>query len=241
MDKEKIKNHFNQYNEAYVKTHPGVIQACLTPNPDDLLTYLGSLLELNESDFLIDCGSGVGKPAHFFSKHFKCLTLGLNISDVQLDHARHYQTETCGFVELDFEKIKELELTPTKLCFLESFCYAQNPQQLLKDCFDVLAGGGSLLIKDFVPRYTRYSTEHWQRVYEFYHAKFHKLHDILAWAFDAGFLVDQVSTIKIPNQPDVTFEFFKEIGLQNDPILTNPRINNTFSPTVILLKKEFSL
>jgi cyclopropane fatty-acyl-phospholipid synthase-like methyltransferase len=230
-----IVNHFEAFTVQYVKTHGEIIQAAQGIDPTEVLNLIGDKAGLSKDDLLLDCGSGVGFPAHYLSERYGCNAVGINITDTQLESSKKYQSESCGFVKHDFNKLEEIVFSPTVITFMEAFCYSQKPHEVIQKAFDILAPGGRLVIKDFYKETKDWSLEYLMAIRDFYKAEFHAAHDFIRWGYDAGFKLKLFEELKLKEPQPVTARFLKEID-NTDPKLCWPKFN-TFKPFVMILEK----
>lgn len=182
-----ILKHFNLYSKAYLEAYGEVLQEATTKNPDEMLFWLGKLLDIKENDSILDCGSGYGCPASFFSSRFNCNVLGLNIIEFQLIYSQKYNSAKCNFIEFDFNDIDKLPVgfKPDKIVFLETFGYAEKPKELLRKCADIIPQNGKILIKSLCLPNTK-DEEILKDIDAFYWYDFHQISDILKMAYDVG-------------------------------------------------------
>lgn len=230
-----VANHFNEYHDGYLSTHGEVIQAAQGLSPEPILNKVLEKLNLDESDILLDCGSGFGFPANYLAKKSGCLAIGLNVSELQIKYSQKFNSDNCYFINLDFNRLSEFSLNPTAITFMESFCYSDNPKQLIKDCFDILKDNGRLLIKCFVKEDKNWCRDYAEAIKEFYKATFYSPYELIGWSFEAGFKVKSFEILEIKDAQPLTARFLKYVGNKEKKLMWPER--NTFKPFILVLEK----
>lgn len=223
-----VAKHFDDFHDAYIETHGEIIQAFQSKKPTEILDKVIEEGAIKDSDLVLDCGSGAGFPAHYISEKTGCFVTGLNISDKQLKYSKKYKSERCVFLKHDFQD-NFAYFKPDKIIFLETFCYAKKPADLLSRLYDSLSFGGRVVIKDFSCVTRGWSRKAWLEINEFYGAEFHSPKDLIGWAYDAGFKVLKFERLFSNDLNVVTADFIKKTG---SGVLTP-----SFVPFILVLEK----
>jgi len=146
-------NHYNKYTPLWFKVGGNFIESFVSKNPTDTLSFIGSKIELNTEDKVLDAGCGFGGPAVYFAEIFKSNILGININKEQLDTANKLKTKSklnnLKFKLHDFHNLSDLNMTFDKILFIESIGHSDNLDKVLRESYKVLNNKGTVFIKTF--------------------------------------------------------------------------------------------
>ena len=108
---------------------------------------LCELLELNESDTLLDVGGGWGEFARFAAQHSGCHVTSINISESQISHARDY----CKGANVDVVRsdYRELSGRYTKIAAVAMFTHVgrKNYRRFMETMHNLLEPGGKMVME----------------------------------------------------------------------------------------------
>lgn len=153
---EEIKKHYQDYTSTYLEVVDSVIQSHRSANEALMLDYYFNVMGVESGMKLLDAGCGVCGPAIHFAKEADIIIDAINISDTQIEIAKH-KIEKFGlenkinviygdyhFLE-NYYSENEFDI----IYFLEAYGHGLNHKKLLESSFSVLKKGGLLYIKDY--------------------------------------------------------------------------------------------
>lgn len=155
----KVKEHYEQNQEAYLKNYGKIIQAHRTSTEEELLEYIGKNARLEQEQTILDAGCGFGGPSLFFAQKFNAKVEGLTLSARQANTMKNSirnntLENTVTVTEGDFHQLGKYYNSDKfdRVLFLESLGHAGNIKTVIKGVNKVLKPGGMVYIKDFVKR-----------------------------------------------------------------------------------------
>jgi cyclopropane fatty-acyl-phospholipid synthase-like methyltransferase len=155
----KVKEHYEENQEAYLKNYGKIIQAHRTSTEEELLEYIGSNARLEQGQTILDAGCGFGGPSLFFAKKFKARVEGLTLSASQVATMKssiknNGLEKTVSVIEGDYHQLEKYYCADKfdRILFLESLGHAGNIKTVIKGVNKVLKPGGMVYMKDFVKR-----------------------------------------------------------------------------------------
>jgi len=115
--------------------------------------FVSELLDLQENDYVLDAGCGVGGSSFFMAENFGVKILGISLSSKQIKQARKdakksHLGNSVSFEIMDFNNTKFKDETFTKIFSIESACYARNKLDFLREAYRLLTRGGKIVIVD---------------------------------------------------------------------------------------------
>lgn len=148
---------YQQYYNTHGAESDGVVQAGRHADLDTLLTYIAKKAEVEPGMTVLDCGSGVGRPAAFMAQ-LGAVVVGVSLVPDEVALAREqYGTLPDGkpgptFHNADFDKV--LIKLPAggfdRIVFLESIGHTADLTRCLESAACKLKAGGLIYIKHFV-------------------------------------------------------------------------------------------
>ncbi len=114
---------------------------------------MAELADISENDVVLDAGCGVGGYSIYLAQTFGCKVHGITITPRQVDIARR-NAEKAGvshlvqFHEMDYLNTEFEKETFTKICGLESICYADCKKSFIAECYRILKKGGRVVVAD---------------------------------------------------------------------------------------------
>jgi 27-O-demethylrifamycin SV methyltransferase len=164
--------HYNAVTEFWQKVmgdnlHFGYFKTEKTPlssATNELIDKMAGLVKINKDTKVLDVGCGIGNPAFYLHKKFKCPILGITTSDRGIEIANQLSREK-GFsdkVKFQFGDGTDNGLPDNSfdlLWVLES-SHLMPKVDLLRECYRVLKKNGTLLLCDLMLTNRLYSLEH---------------------------------------------------------------------------------
>lgn len=125
---------------------------------------LAEISNISDKDIVLDAGCGVGGSAIYLAKNYGCKVVGITISEKQCNTANsaafnHGVSDLVSFFIKDYHKTDFLNDSFNVIWFVESFCYAYNRNQLIKEVFRLLKPGGRLVIVDGFLNKTKFTNK----------------------------------------------------------------------------------
>lgn len=165
--KNKIRNYYEEnhlsFDDGWVKEqeHNGIHVGYYEDNRMDHeeaienMTRMGAdRVGIDSDDRVLCAGCGLGGPAVWIASNRGADVVGINISESQLEQARHLATERgvsdrTTFRYDDFTEMSTLEDDSFDVVWgLEAICYAESKQAFLEEAYRVLRPGGRLIVID---------------------------------------------------------------------------------------------
>lgn len=155
----KVKIHYEQNHDAYLKHYGKIIQAHRTSNEAELLEYIKVNAKLKNGQTILDAGCGFGGPSLYLAKKLDIKIEALTLSPSQvatmekLIQDQKLQNKI-NVKEGDFNKLDTYYSYNhfDRILFLESLGHSNNIKTVIKSASKVLKAGGLIYIKDFVKR-----------------------------------------------------------------------------------------
>jgi ubiquinone/menaquinone biosynthesis C-methylase UbiE len=133
----------------------GFLNGNFHPGGEDLTLHLGKLLELKESDNVLDVACGRGASAVPLAREFGCRITGVDLSEKNINLAKSgaeeaHLSERLEFVLGDAEKLKFEDATFTAVLCECALCTFPDKKTAVNEMYRVLAKGGRVGITDVV-------------------------------------------------------------------------------------------
>jgi cyclopropane fatty-acyl-phospholipid synthase-like methyltransferase len=114
---------------------------------------LARMVDIQASDKVLDAGCGIGGSSLYLSQEIGCQTVGITLSDRQVQTAtrlaeKYQLSDKCSFQTMDFSNMSFPDQTFDVVWAIESFCHAPCKQTVVHEAFRVLKKGGRLIIAD---------------------------------------------------------------------------------------------
>lgn len=144
-----LKTHMSMHYGYYYPQTKRLREALINMNIE--LAKFGAV---EKHDLVLDAGCGVGGSSIFLAKQYNANTLGITLSDKQvqtaLENAKNNEvSHQCTFQCQDYLKTNFEDNTFDVVWAVESSCYAPDKIDFLKEAFRVLKPGGKLIVADF--------------------------------------------------------------------------------------------
>lgn len=115
--------------------------------------FVSELLDLQENDYVLDAGCGVGGSSFFMAENFGVKIIGITLSSKQIKQARKDAEKlrlgnSVSFEIMDFNNTRFKDETFTKIFSIEGVCYACNKLDFLREAYRLLTTGGKIVIVD---------------------------------------------------------------------------------------------
>lgn len=116
--------------------------------------YLASVLQVKSSDYILDAGCGVGGSSIYLAEQYGCRTMGISLSEKQIQTCRHNATrchtdDRCRFEIKDYTHTGFADHTFDAAWAVESVCHANVKKEFLQETYRLLKPGGRMVIADF--------------------------------------------------------------------------------------------
>lgn len=166
----QLEDFYTETHELLEKLWAGearMIHFGYYPDPSDTtsITQQESLIEtvrqaaerlhLEEGDYVLDAGCGLGGPAVWVAKTYKVRVQGISNLQLHVDKAtEHAQAngvlgpEGCQFEVGDYTQTRFDDATFDAIMCIESVCYSRNKQAVLRELYRILKPGGRISILD---------------------------------------------------------------------------------------------
>jgi len=162
MTKKKIAVHYDDnqflYNLGWSKEslHYGFWEKDTKNHTEALLNpikFVCKHLGINKDDVVLDAGCGVGGTSIYIAKNYGAHVHGITLSNAQLKIAKRKAlkakvADLTDFSNRDFTKTGFRDGTFTKVCGIESICYADKKIDFLREAFRLLKNGGKIAVVD---------------------------------------------------------------------------------------------
>jgi len=117
------------------------------------IEVMANLAQITQEDKVLDAGCGVGGSSIYLAEKIGCQVIGITLSQYQVKKATQSAKERnvdslVSFQEMDFHQISFEDNSFDVIWFLESFCYSDDIESLLKDVYRLLKPNGRLVIGD---------------------------------------------------------------------------------------------
>lgn len=178
-DKKKIGNHYDNnqilYNLGWSKEllHYGFWEKDTKNHSEALLNpikFVCKHLSINKNDVVLDAGCGVGGTSIYMAKNYGASVYGITLSNVQLKIAKLKAlkakvADLTNFSNRDFTKTGFKDGRFTKVCGIESICYANKKIDFLREAFRLLKNGGKIAVVDCFLKRTDFNEKE-KKIYE---------------------------------------------------------------------------
>ena len=120
---------------------------------------MANTIALNNADFVLDAGCGIGGSAIWLAKHIGCRTLGITLSQRQVATATKLAQQQ-GVAHLaqfgcaDYTQTQLPNQHVSAVWAIESLCHAANKLAFTNEAARILQSGGRLVVADFFIRQT---------------------------------------------------------------------------------------
>jgi len=119
------------------------------------VTFVGEKLELSQDDHMLEIGSGIGGPAHFFAKKYGCKVTGIDISE------RNYRVALIKTKEAGLEHLVNFvhgnalnapfpDQSFSHVFGCDAWCYFPDKVELYKTAYGLLKPGGIICFLEAV-------------------------------------------------------------------------------------------
>lgn len=145
MNKKNLGMHYGFWEEGTKNLHEAIINENKA---------VADVLEIKESDIILDAGCGVGGTAIWLAENYGTKVTGITLSQKQAKAAEGYAKKRkvdhlVSFYIKDFFNTGFADGSFTKILGIESVCYAGDKEDFLKESYRLLKSGGKLAVADF--------------------------------------------------------------------------------------------
>lgn len=136
---------------------------------------MAEIAGITKDDHVLDAGCGVGGSILFLSQTIGCRGTGITITPRQVEIASKTAKEKkishlTNFLLMDFNQTTFQDETFTVYWGIESLCYANDKQALLREAFRLLKPGGKLIVADAFYSNEFYSPSEWEAVQQIWNS-----------------------------------------------------------------------
>jgi len=144
-----LKNYMCMHYGYWDETTPN-LRAALNNMNLRLAEYAG----IKHGQRVLDAGCGVGGSSIFLARNYECKTVGITLSDKQVDTCRknaalHGVSDQCTFQTGNYLETGFPDNSFDVVWGVESVCYAFDKIDFLKEAYRVLKPGGKVIVADF--------------------------------------------------------------------------------------------
>lgn len=145
LNKGTLAKHFG-YWEPHIRNHA---ESLLNMNKQ-----VAARVDPKPGERVLDAGCGVGGSSIWLARTFGLNTVGISLSEKELERARRYAKERglqaqCSFEVQDFVATTFPDESFDIVWAQESFCHAMDKGAWMKEMFRLLKPGGRLVIEDW--------------------------------------------------------------------------------------------
>jgi len=143
--KSKMAMHYGYWDESTNSLRDALV---------NMNKYLASQLQVRPSDYILDAGCGVGGSSIYLAAQHGCRTMGISLSEKQIQTCRQnalrFQTDDrCQFEVKDYTQTGFEDQSFDATWAVESVCHANVKKEFLQETYRLLKPGGRIVIADF--------------------------------------------------------------------------------------------
>lgn len=114
---------------------------------------LAQHIQLNDSDYVLDAGCGVGGTLIYFAQNYGCKGIGITLTPHQAEkaneNAKQYRVDhLIRFMVMDYTNTTFKDCSFSVITGIESICYAEPKMAFLKEAKRLLKQGGRLALAE---------------------------------------------------------------------------------------------
>lgn len=225
-DVNAVEQYYDEWTGRYLDVYGDMIQAFRSSEDAGTLDYIANSIDFTRGERVLDAGCGVGGPARYFAKKYGVQVDGLTISQVQVDKAAELNakvglSDKVNIRKGDFHQLASFFDVEAydKVLFLESLGHSNDPEQVIRQAFDLTKPGGHVYIKDFYfketydPEYQKYIDRLVNNINKAYSYNTLDLNVVLKALRKSGYEMVYMRPIAIEHDIEVRADFESRFGI----------------------------
>jgi ubiquinone/menaquinone biosynthesis C-methylase UbiE len=115
---------------------------------------VAAFAEIENGSKVLDAGCGVGGSSIFLAKNYSCSTIGISLSNKQVENCKknsenHNVKALCSFEKQNYLHTNFADNSFDVIWAIESVCYAYDKLDFLNEAYRLLKPGGKIIVADF--------------------------------------------------------------------------------------------
>lgn len=177
--------------------------------------HLAEMAGINRDSLVLDVGSGLGGPARYLAKTYRCRVHGINLSELQIKTARRLTEEADleDLVDFSFGDAESLPFTVdafSVIWIMNMFYHVLNKFEALRGFYRILCPNGVLAFADWVitDRTTEEEHERLRQVWQ--NPSFGTIEQYTKFIEGVGFTITRVKDVSNVGR-DLMSKYFEQV------------------------------